>query len=305
MIIDHLFQNFLSLSNYLNWILPACKVVFGCEDRQEISKITLSLCETRKMKPAVLRDSIKKERKKEGRVSRFGALGDTVDRKKGKPPYSYISLIVMAILESPNRRQTLSGIIEHIQQRFPYYGDDCPAKGWKNSIRHNLSLNDCFEKTCRDPSNPSKGHLWRLHPHSTHMFEGGSFMRRKKRFRKDLENEKEESSFTPYDDFGSRKQEEHDFTMTSFRATSMTSFDDVTAPDGITASSATAAPFYFLPGGFSHGNRFQQQDFNTRNTLNLNCAESVEHGDGPGSILLPPSSSTSFCIICAGCTCYY
>ena len=40
MIIDHFFQNVLSLSNYLNWILPACKVVFGCEDRQEISKIT-------------------------------------------------------------------------------------------------------------------------------------------------------------------------------------------------------------------------------------------------------------------------
>ena len=257
------------------------------------------------MKPAVLRDSIKKERKKEGRLSRFGVPADTVDRKKGKPPYSYISLIVIAILESPNRRQTLSGIIEHIQQRFPYYGDDSPAKGWKNSIRHNLSLNDCFEKTCRDPANPSKGHLWRLHPRSTHMFEGGSFMRRKKRFRKDLENEKKESSFMPCNDVSSGEQEEHGFTMTSFRPTSMTSLDDVTAPDGITASSITAAPLSFPPGGYGHGNRFQQQDFNTRNTLNLNCAESIRYGDGPGSILLPRSSSSSFCMICAGCTCCY
>jgi hypothetical protein len=104
-------------------------------------------------------------------------------RKNGKPPYSYIALIAMGIIDTPDKRQTLSGIIEFIKRRFHYYGDDCPVKGWQNSIRHNLSLNDCFIKTWRDPTNPSKGHLWTLHANSLDMFEGGSFMRRKKRFK--------------------------------------------------------------------------------------------------------------------------
>uniref|UniRef100_A0A336KIS2 CSON010912 protein n=1 Tax=Culicoides sonorensis TaxID=179676 RepID=A0A336KIS2_CULSO len=109
-----------------------------------------------------------------------------------KPPYSYISLTAMAIWSSPEKMLPLSDIYRFITDRFPYYRKN--TQRWQNSLRHNLSFNDCFIKVPRRPDRPGKGAYWALHPQAFDMFENGSLLRRRKRFKlhktdKDVLNE--------------------------------------------------------------------------------------------------------------------
>ncbi|XP_007887803.2 forkhead box protein F2 [Callorhinchus milii] len=103
-------------------------------------------------------------------------------RRPEKPPYSYIALIVMAIQSSPTKRLTLSEIYQFLQTRFPFFRGS--YQGWKNSVRHNLSLNECFIKLPKGLGRPGKGHYWTIDPASEFMFEEGSFRRRPRGFRR-------------------------------------------------------------------------------------------------------------------------
>jgi len=92
-----------------------------------------------------------------------------------KPNHSYIGIIAMAILGSKERKLVLSDIYQWILDNYPYFRRRGP--GWRNSIRHNLSLNDCFIKAGRSAN--GKGHYWAIHPANVDDFERGDFRRRR------------------------------------------------------------------------------------------------------------------------------
>ncbi|CAB4064795.1 FOXF [Lepeophtheirus salmonis] len=83
-------------------------------------------------------------------------------RRPEKPPYSYIALIVMAIQSVPSKKLTLNEIYRYLQSKFPFFRGQ--YQGWKNSVRHNLSLNECFIKLPKALGRPGKGHYWRIDP---------------------------------------------------------------------------------------------------------------------------------------------
>ncbi len=66
-----------------------------------------------------------------------------------------------------NKFLILKTFFSHCSDHFPYF-KSAPS-GWKNSVRHNLSLNKCFEKIEKPGNNGArKGCLWALNPAKIH-----------------------------------------------------------------------------------------------------------------------------------------
>lgn len=83
-------------------------------------------------------------------------------RALAKPPHSFSMLIFLAIESSSAKALPVRDIYSWITQHFPYYRL-AGNSGWKNSVRHNLSLNRCFCKFERG-LNVGKGSLWMVDP---------------------------------------------------------------------------------------------------------------------------------------------
>ncbi|XP_046748773.1 uncharacterized protein LOC124412706 [Diprion similis] len=73
-----------------------------------------------------------------------------------KPPFTYTELIEHALQE--RGELTVSAIYQWISEHFPYYKSNDDR--WKNSVRHNLSINPHFRKGSKAPH--GAGHLWAI-----------------------------------------------------------------------------------------------------------------------------------------------
>ncbi|KAK2827165.1 hypothetical protein Q7C36_018091 [Tachysurus vachellii] len=153
----------------------------------------------------------------EGGFSWFSLPSQEDLMKLVRPPYSYSALIAMAINGAPNRRLTLSQIYQYVADNFPFYNKS--KAGWQNSIRHNLSLNDCFMKMPRDDDDPGKGNYWTLDPNCEKMFDNGNFRRKRKR-KSDTLPEEEGKGYTETDSTASSPKDQNNTSHESERGPS-------------------------------------------------------------------------------------
>ena len=78
---------------------------------------------------------------------------------------SYADLITQAISSSQDKRLTLNQIYDWLILNIPFFAerkDNSQSGGWKNSIRHNLSLHQKFKKVPNEAT--GKSSWWVLNP---------------------------------------------------------------------------------------------------------------------------------------------
>ncbi|XP_037943489.1 forkhead box protein O-like [Teleopsis dalmanni] len=98
-------------------------------------------------------------------VPNVNAAKKNSSRRNAWGNLSYADLITHAIGSAPDKRLTLSQIYEWMVQNVPYFkdkGDSNSSAGWKNSIRHNLSLHNRFMRVQNEGT--GKSSWWMLNP---------------------------------------------------------------------------------------------------------------------------------------------
>ncbi|KAJ7315361.1 hypothetical protein DFH08DRAFT_715714 [Mycena albidolilacea] len=150
--------------------------------------------------------------------SRFPDAGDYLRNQLNLPPGTNVSLwslpdpeggekptiplpmlVKLAIYGSPKRRLTLQEIYAELSNRFQWFREHQHEQAWKNSIRHNLSLNKVFKNMQRPVTEPGKGSYWELD-----ISGGEGYKRPRKRLNKKTggrdEDDSDEGSYSENED---------------------------------------------------------------------------------------------------------
>ncbi len=101
-------------------------------------------------------------------------------------------MIAYALLDSVDASLVLADIYQYIIDKYPYYKHT--SNSWRTSIRHNLSVNECFVKGKR--SKNGRGYFWSIHSSCLDSFKNGDFDRRKARRQVQKCNRAFSSAFT-------------------------------------------------------------------------------------------------------------
>lgn len=106
-------------------------------------------------------------------TSRKRKYSDESQEKDGN--CSYTSMIAQAIMKTPFKRATLSEIYNYMSNAFDILKKR--GNGWRNCVRHTLSLNECFVKLNRPENGRSCN--WTVHPSYFEAFLRGDYRKRR------------------------------------------------------------------------------------------------------------------------------
>ena len=149
--------------------IPSSPSDSGCEEHAQ-SRTSSTVCLQEAAPPsAVLVPS------PDTRGTRHMKDASTDDSRK--PPESYLAIVGKALLNSSKGKLILVDIYDFFLENYPYFRSAPPS--WKNAIRHNLSVNECFVKAGR--SENGRGYYWAIHPACVAAFKRGDFRRREAR----------------------------------------------------------------------------------------------------------------------------
>ncbi|KAJ7826200.1 fork head domain-containing protein, partial [Mycena olivaceomarginata] len=102
-------------------------------------------------------------------------------------------------IRQPEEAVDAAGIHAELSNRFQWFREHQHEQGWKNSIRHNLSLNKVFKNMQRPVTEPGKGSYWELD-----ISGGEGYKRPRKRLNKKTggrdEDDSDEGSYSENED---------------------------------------------------------------------------------------------------------
>ena len=116
----------------------------------------------------------KENKKSKSKKSSTSSADSSLDNPS-KPPKPYLEIIADAILSSKVRMMQLHEIYYFMEAKYEYFAKNV-NKSWRNSVRHNLSLNECFVKAGRGYN--GKGNYWKIHNLCEKEFIRGNFRRK-------------------------------------------------------------------------------------------------------------------------------